>query len=156
MLLEVFEVLHVQGRQRQAVSEAACCNPHVIGGAGSAALGRGGGKFAPDGGDAALRRDHGLVGKPFVEHGEVARSPVTQPGPLGQLAHGDVRDGGLGAGETGCELRRETVFDRSRRDVGVKNDDAHEGSGHARLAPLADGSDELVNLFIALEDPFGR
>jgi hypothetical protein len=89
MLSEVLEVLRVQGRERQAMYQAAGSNPGVVGWSGSAA--------APgiSGYPAPLSRDHRIgvqldnTTEPVLQLLASAAAPAPHRGPLPQLAHGD-------------------------------------------------------------------
>jgi len=56
---------------------------------------------------------------------ELPRSPVTDDGPLGQLAQGHERDAGRGAYEASRDVGREAVTEGSGGHIRIKDNEAH-------------------------------
>ena len=99
MFGEVGEVLDVERREREVVGEATRGDPRVVDWPRPAALSGGGGQLTPDSGDALATRNHGLAGKPRIQHRAVAWAPAPQPGPLDELSDGHERDEWLRPGQ---------------------------------------------------------
>jgi hypothetical protein len=101
VLGEVFEVLDVEGRQRQAVGERTGRDPRVVGGPRPATSDGVRGDLAPGASDiVAVWKDDQSV-EPVPQGVTVAPAPLSKFGPLGQFAERYERDARLFADEPG-------------------------------------------------------
>jgi hypothetical protein len=93
-----------------------------------------------------LRADPPIDGLP------TAFPEVAQVHPTRQLADGHLIDQRLMTDQSGLEGVRDGRLDQVRRDIGVKDDQSHAGSGDVRVACRAHGAEEVVDLVVAFED----
>lgn len=99
VLGEVFEVLDVQGGERQVVDQAASGDPGVVLRSWPAALCGVGGDLAPGSGDLVGVGEGGARSQPSCEVSAPRSGPLAHGGPPDEFAKGDEGDAGLRADE---------------------------------------------------------
>jgi hypothetical protein len=124
VLGEVREVLDVERGQREPVDKAARRDPGVVDRPRPPASLRAGLKLAPDRRDRLVNWQQHGASPPLGEIRELARSPASKNGPLGQLAQSHERDVRGLAGQPGAESVRTRGTKDRRCYVDVQDDQA--------------------------------